>query len=421
MKKPSKKKLIWTAGALLVLLMIFNAMRSKRVEVDLGEVTRGPLMVTVDEDGEARVREPYLISAPLAGRLLRVELEPGDEIEKGQSLLAIDPGEPGLLDARTEAEAEARVNAAEARHRVAVTKFEIAEAEAAKAARYLIRDEGRFEKGNIAQPTLEDTKHADRIAKSNLDAAKSAVEISKFELEQAQAAVLYSRSVQDHDDKSSHTHFEIKSPIEGVVLRRFQESSTVIPGGARILEIGDPADLEIRIDTLSQDAVKIASGQRIIIEHWGGDIPLQAHVRRVEPSAFTKVSALGVDEQRVWIFADLATKKPEKKQGQVPDQTEFGDLIHQQQLGDGYRIEARIVVWEKEDVLRVPAGALFRQKDQWCVYVHREGKAKLTILKLGQNNGIEAEVISGIVAGDRVVLHPSDQVTDGAAIKNREG
>ncbi len=417
MKKPFRKNLIWTIAALLVILTIFNAMRSRPVEADLGEVTRGPMMVTVDEDGEARVREPYLISAPLAGRLLRVELEPGDEIRKGQILLAIDPGEPGLLDSRAEAEAEARVNAAEARYRVAVTKHEIAEAESVKATRYLTRDQGRFEKGNITQPILEDTKHASQIAKSNLDAAQSAVDISKFELDQAKAAVLYSKPNQD--TKASQIHFKIISPVDGVVLRRFQESSTVIPGGVRILEIGDPTDLEIRIDTLSQDAVKIASGQRIIIEHWGGDHPLQAHVRRVEPSAFTKVSALGVDEQRVWVFADLAIEKPEKQQGQVPDQTELGPLLHEQQLGDGYRIEARIVVWEKDDVLRVPAGALFRRKDQWCVYVHREGKARLTVLELGQNNGIEAEVISGIVAGDQVVLHPSDRVIDGTPVKNR--
>ena len=422
MKKAFKTKWLKWLLILAVPAVIIKAFMPNPAAVDLGEVTRGPMMVTVNEDGETRVREPYLISAPLAGRLLRVELEPGDPVSKGEVLLAIDPGEPGLLDSRTKEEAQARVNAAEARHRVTVTKHEIAQAEREKAARYLIRDRDRFKKGNIAKPTLEDTIHADRIAKSNLEAARSTMEISKFELDQARAAFHYSDSVQSNGSKPDRNHFEIKSPIDGVVLRRFQESSTVIPAGARILEIGNPDDLEIRIDTLSQDAVKIAPGQRIIVEHWGGGHDLPAHVRRVEPSAFTKVSALGVDEKRVWVFADFAGSKKETQQGKVLDQTELGQPVpdrQQRHLGDGYRIEARIVVWEKDDVLRLPAGALFRNGERWSVYLVEDGIARLKEIKVGQNNGIMAEALSGLKAGDRVILHPDKKIKDGTEVQER--
>jgi len=423
MKIPSRKNLIWTAAALLLFLLVFNALRPRPVEVDAAPVTRGPMKVTVDEDGETRIREPYLISAPLAGRLLRIELEPGDVIRKGQVLAAIDPGEPGLLDARTKAEAQARVNAAEARYRVAVTKQEIAQAEAAKAARYLDRDLARFQSGNISQPTLEDTRHAERVATGNVDAARSEVDISKFELEQARAAMVHSKSMQEQGSQPSDRHFRIESPIDGVVLRRFQESSTVIASGQPILEIGDPSDLEIRIDVLSQDAVRITPGDRVFIEHWGGDRPLLAYVRRIDPSAFTKISALGVDEQRVWVFADFGPVKSGKnepeKQGRTADPTLLSQSTHKQQLGDGYRVEARIVVWEKENVLKLPSGALFRQAGQWNAYAIRDGRAVMAPLGLGQNNGIEAEILSGLNENDRVVLHPGDRVAEATRLKER--
>lgn len=420
MKMPSKKALIWSAIGIAAVWMTVNALRPNPVPVDLGEASRGPLRVTVDEDGETRIREPYVISAPLAGRLLRVELQPGDAIHKDQALAAIDPGSPGLLDARTEAEAKARVNAAEARHDKAANEHEIAVADLEKAERYLTRDLGRFEKGHISQPVLEDTQHAQRVARSNVEAAKSTMEIAKFELEQARAALLHAQSIQNGEAGSSERNFQVQSPITGAVLRRFQESSTVIPAGERILEIGDPNDLEIRIDVLSQDAVKIKPGQRIIIEHWGGEHPLEAHVRRVEPSAFTKVSALGVEEQRVWIIGDFAAGDSEEMTG--PDSGETDSAPNPppfHQLGDAYRIEARIVIWENADVLRVPSGALFRIEGKWSVYLWRDGKARLTTVEVGQNNGIDAEILSGLEPGDRVVLHPSDQVEDGVLLKNR--
>ena len=421
---PMKRNpLPWLVGIAVIGLLVYLGLRPKPVAVDLGEVAEGPMRVTVDEDGETRIREPYLISAPLAGRLLRVKLEPGDEIRKEQVLSAIDPSVPGLLDARSEAEAEARVNATEAAYRRAESQLEIAQADTEQAERYYERDLGRVERGNISDATLEDTEHALRVARSNLAAAKSTLDIARFDREQAKAALLYSKSLSG-DAGESGRHFEIASPIDGVVLRRFQESSTMVPAGERILEIGDPRDLEVRIDVLSQDAVRIQPGQRIIIEHWGGPRNLTAWVRRVEPSAFTKVSALGVDEQRVWVYGDFAETEAESDPSSRPENVppETGSI--EDGLGDAYRVEARIVTWERDQVLRVPAGALFREGDDdrhWAVFrLSPQDTAERVRIEIGARNDQVAEVLSGLAPGDRVVLHPSDQVDEGSRLVVRE-
>ncbi|MCB1228885.1 MAG: HlyD family efflux transporter periplasmic adaptor subunit [Verrucomicrobiae bacterium] len=426
-----RKTIYWIIAVVIVAALVLIGLRPKTVEVDFGSVSRGTLVVTVNEDGETRIREPYLISAPLAGRLLRVELEPGDPIDKDEVLAAIDPSVPGLLDARSEAEAQARVNAAQASYERTESQLEIAKADFDQAQRYHERDLGRLDRGNISEATLEDTEHQLRVARNNLSAAQSSLEIAKFELEQAKSALIYSKSL-GREDQPTGRHFEIHSPIEGVVLRRFQESSIMLPAGERILEIGDPHDLEIRIDVLSQDAVRIRPGQRIIIEHWGGEKHLTAWVRRVEPSAFTKTSALGVDEQRVWVYGDFAEDDPAAavtKEGQVPDSTGSNEVTAEDEakaLGDAYRIEARIVVWERNDVLKVPAGALFRdsgtQGDErsWAVYRRSDdGVAEKIPVTLGERNDQEAQVLEGLDEGDQVVLHPSDKVDIGTKLESR--
>ena len=288
-------------------LLVWWGLRPAPVEIDTAAAERGVLEITVEEDGETRIRDPYLISAPLSGRLVRVELEPGDTISRGQVIAAIDPGEPGLLDVRTRTEFEARVKAAEASHRRALSQLEIAEAEAEKAQRHHERDKRRLERGEIAAPMLADSETQLRVARGNVSATRSVLDVALFELEQARAALLHSRTLEsdlppesdgaesgsgDPDSSETGRAFEIESPIDGVILRRFQESSTVVGAGERILEIGDPEDLEIRIDVLSGDAVRIRPGHLVRLEHWGGEQTLEAHVRRIEPSAFTKVSAL---------------------------------------------------------------------------------------------------------------------------------
>ncbi|NNM29057.1 MAG: HlyD family efflux transporter periplasmic adaptor subunit, partial [Akkermansiaceae bacterium] len=359
----------WAVVLVLVAGAVVLAFLPRPAEVDLGEVTRGPMLLTIDEDGATRIRERYAISAPLGGQLLRVELDPGDAVEKDDLLATLDPGEPDLLDPRLRAQAGARVKAAEASLARAQSQLENAHVEAEMLRKAYERGRTLFAKGNLSAAGMEEAECRHRGAQLAIRAADSAVKVAAFDLEQARAALLHT-SGDEEPGHDGHPHFRIKSPIAGRVLRVFQESSTVVAAGSRLMEIGDPADLELRIDVLSQDAVRIRPGQRVILEHWGGAQALNARVRRVEPSAYTKVSALGVDEQRVDIIADLEDAPAE------------GET-----LGDGFRVEARVVVWESEDTLRLPAGALFRAGDDWAVYRLAGKHAELVRIEAGHNNG----------------------------------
>jgi HlyD family secretion protein len=412
--RPLRHALRATA-ALAAVTLLWLGLRPRPVEVDLAPVVRGPFELSVEEDGETRIREPYLISAPLAGRLLRVELRPGDLVRKGQTLAIIDPDVPGLLDARSEAEAEARIRVFEATQRHAESQLEAARAETEKARRYLERDRIRHERGEIAAPMLADAEHALRVSQSQLAAAESSVEVAKYGLDQARAALLHSRRLRG-DEAEPDRQFEVCSPIDGVVLRRFQESSTVIPASGPILEIGDPDDLEIRIDVLSEDAVRIRPGNPVRLERWGGDATLDAVVRRVEPSAFTKVSALGVDEQRVWIYSDFAESAAPAAAAKDPD-LPGGTQV----LGDGYRVEARIVVFRDEGALKAPSGALFRApvSSGWAVYRVVGGRAEFTPVEPREDNGVETRIEAGLEEGDLLVVHPGERVRDGAAVRPR--
>lgn len=392
----------WAIAAAAIALFIYvviSAMIPNPILVDLGEVTSGPMQVTVDEDGQTRIRERYEVSTPLAGRLQRIELDPGDAIVANETILAvIEPGDPSLLDARAQALAEARVNAAE----LAVEQTKTALAQAKQDSIFTTRELGRvetlYEKGMAAGQKLDQAQLAARKAEEALRSVTLAGQITQFELDQAKAALIYSRP----DAPTAAHRFEIRAPIDGKVLRVFQESSAVVPVGAKLLELGDPSDLEVEIDVLSTDAVRIAPGQRVLLEHWGGPHSLEAQVRHVEPSAFTKISALGVEEQRVFVIADLVDP-PERRPT----------------LGDAYRVEARVIVWDSEEALRVPSGALFRREENWAVFVDNGGAAQLKIVKLGENNGLVAEVLEGLDEGASVILHPTDQIADGVSIQAR--
>lgn len=420
-----RRVLFWTSAVAITGAALIYGLRPKPVEVDLGRVTSGPFIVTVNESGEARVRELYAISAPLAGRLERIELETGDLVVKDQVLAEIVPVEPSLLDVRTEAELMARVNAAEAALHRAGNQHEIAKAESEKALRYRDRDRLRLEQGAISPPLLEDAEHALKVAMANLASAAASVEVAGFEREQAHAALLFSKSATGQTPADDR-RFAIRSPIDGVVLRRDRESSAVLAGGESILELGDPRSLEVRIDVLSQDAVRIRPGQHINIEHWGGNADLTATVRRVDPAAFTKVSALGVDEQRVWIYADFTVPEPSEKPP-LSAPGEFTDQNRDQSgsgLGDAYRIEGRIVIYERELATQVPAGALFRDGNEegsgWAVFrVDEHHRAEKTIITPGERNDVAVEVMAGLQPGDRVVLHPGDKIRPGSLVKER--
>lgn len=378
------RKILWALGAALGVLGLVYLLRPMPVDVDLGSVTQGPLVVTVDREGKTRVKERYAVAAPLAGRLRRIELHPGDEVREGQTVLAvIEPVSPALLDARTLAEAQARAAAAD-------EAIRRAEEHLLHARKDLARAE-TLRSNNVASPEdLEHAQHQERIAQYEQ-------KIAVFERDMARAALQRVQPAESSSDAEGA--FELRAPINGVVLGVWQESSRVIPGGAEILTLGDKGALECVVDVLSKDAVRIRPGAKAYLEQWGGDLPLVGHVRRIEPGGFTKISALGVEEQRVNVIIEL---------DDPPQQWAT--------LGDNYRVEARIVLWEGEQVLQVPAGALFRHHGEWAVYRAAGGRAHRVAVKLGHHNGREAEVVEGLRTGDAVVLYPSDRVRDGVRI-----
>jgi HlyD family secretion protein len=386
------------------------------VEADLASVTRGTVRETVDQDGKTRIRERYIVSAPLAGRLLRIGLDPGDPAVAGETLLAsIEPRDPELLDARALSQAEANVKAAEARLQQMTPLLEetIANKEFADADLQRARDARVRSPQAVSESEIENKEMVARTRDALVRSARHALEIAQFELDQARAALLSSKpaeengGVQPTGDKPYATpddmqHFNIRSPINGRVLRVFQESSAVVAAGTNLIEIGDPRDLEVEIDVLSRDAVKIVPGAQVLLEHWGGERPLNGSVRVVEPSAFTKISTLGVEEQRVNVIVDLLDPPNQRKS-----------------LGDGFRVEARIVVAQAENVLKTPTSALFRVGDDWAVFRVENGVARQRIVKLGLQNGLEAEVVEGLSEGDLVVTHPGDNIVDGIAVQAR--
>lgn len=390
-------------GVLLVAGLVMYAFWPRPLEVDVAEVTRGPMRVTVDDDGRTRIKERYTISAPLAGRLRRIPLDPGDNAIAGETLLAvIEPRDPELLDARTEAEAEARVEAAQAALQQAEAQVESAAAQLA-----LARSEAEKLKRLAAQgaATAEERDDAillEQVREQELNAARFAQQIAAFQLKLAEAALLRSRPPGKDDEHERR--LTIRAPCNGRVLRVFEESEGFVTAGTPLLEFGDPTELEAVVDVLSADAVRIEPGDEVVIDHWGGEKPLRGRVRVVEPSGFTKVSSLGVEEQRVNVIIDFVDPP-----------------VARADLGDGYRIEARIIVWQRDDAVRVPTSALFRRGEQWAVFrIDAGGRVAVTEVTIGQNNGVTAEVIAGLEPGDRVIVHPGDKVTDGAAVKTNQ-
>ena len=395
-----------TIGAMAVAMLLWWALTPPAILVDAERVARGRLAITVREDGTTRIRERYVISSPLAGRLLRIALREGDPVKTGETLIArIEPTDPALLDARSLAEAEARVKAAEVALELTEPMVEQTEAELEFAEAELYRITNLHERGAATASQLDEIKMQVRTKRQARRIARYRRDIARFELEQAKAALLRSRprtTKDDDSDTSPQVDLDIHSPIDGRVLHVLQKSATVVQPGTPLVEVGDPADLEIVVDVLSADAVKIQPGQEATIEQWGGESPLHGKVRRVEPSGFTKVSALGIEEQRVNVVIDLSD-----------------EYSVWQRLGDGFHVDAAITVWQADDVLRVPLSAAFRQEDKWHVFVIEGGRARLRRVELGRRNDEYAEVLSGLEPGDHVVLYPGDSIRDGSRVRLR--
>ncbi len=398
-----RRALFWTPALVALLLVLLLLFRPQAVPVDLAVVERGPIQVTVSDEGETRVRDVFVISASVTGLMRRVELESGDRVVANETVIArLEPSVPMFLDQRAEAEANAAVDAADAARSFAAAQLRRAEAERAFALSEYKRLSALASEQSISRNDLEAAERRAKTATAAVAEAQAALKMRESELEQARARLLNpaqaKRAAKDCDCVL------VRSPISGSVLRVLQKSEAIVNAGTPIVEIGDPSKLEIKAELLSEDAVRVKPGQRALIDAWGGDHPLSGVVERVEPFGFTKVSALGIEEQRVNVIIDITSPHEEW-----------------QSLGHGYRVEPRIIIWESQDELRVPLSALFREGNRWAVFVDDDGKAELRFVEVGREDGRHAQILKGLSAGERIVLHPNARIADGTRIERRKG
>ncbi len=394
-----RRVFVWLLILGLVAALIAG-FRPRPVEVGTAVVSIGPMRVAVLEEGKTRIRHRHLISPPVAGMLERITLRAGEKIEAGKTVLAtIHPAPANFLDPRARAEAEARVQAAQASRQLraaqrdrAQSALELAETE--KARHLKLRQSGA-----ISQRELDQAVNQVDLLLRELRAAEFAVQVSDYELVQAEAAA---RQSGDSPEGPSGP-LVLKAPVSGFVLNVMEESARAVTPGLVLMEVGDPADLEAEIELLSSDAVGVRQGAEVSIEKWGGGAPLKGRVSLVEPGGYTKISALGVEEQRVKVRVDFLEQPPAG-----------------QWLGDRFRVEARILTWQADAVLQVPSGALFRRGDDWMAFLLDSGKAKAVKVTTGHNNGVAAEVLAGLLSGQVVLVHAPDKVADGSAVKALE-
>ena len=376
------------AIAALLAIILFVAFLPDPIPVETATIGRGPMRVTVDEDGKTRTVDRYVVTAPVSGRLQRIEIREGREIAEGEVVARIDPAP---TDAARSAELDAMVNAASS----AVREAEAAAARARASLEQARRERSRIaelaREGVVSQAQLDNATTAEETARRDLAAAEAGVRAAASNREAARA-----RALPNRPSGAAGTTVEVKAPAAGRVLRIPERSSRIVQAGETILEVGNANRLELVIDVLSEDAVRIQPGNPVIVEEWGGPRPLNGSVLVVEPSAFTKISALGIEEQRVNVIAGIENAPAS--------------------LGDGYRIEASIVVWQDPDALQVPVSSLGRTGDEWSVFVVENGRAVRRSIKVGERNQRTAVVLEGLSEGDRVILHPGNEIADGVKV-----
>ncbi len=393
----ARRILPWVLGGGLLLLLLIG-MLPKAVPVSLAEAVQGPLRVTVFEEGKTRIRHRHTVSAPVGGFLDRVPLRAGAAIEEGRTVLAtLRPATPAFLDPRSQAQAEAALQGAGAGLELRQAEAERAREMLELARKEFTRSDRLLASGSGSQSEWDNASSLVQVRSRERHAAEFALSIAGFEVAQARAALLQTESPASADERAP---LSILAPVTGFVLTVFEESARIVAPGQPIMEVGDPRDLEAEIELLSSDAVAVRVGAPVSIEHWGGEHPLAGRVTLIERGGFTKISALGVEEQRVRVRVEFTDQPPAGLE-----------------LGDRYRVEARIVTWEEDNVLQIPAGALFRRGNEWMAFVYENGKARRRPLEIGRQNGESAQVLRGLVAGDRVILHPPDTIDDDASVR----
>ncbi|MDH3264713.1 MAG: HlyD family efflux transporter periplasmic adaptor subunit [Paracoccaceae bacterium] len=401
MKLNPRNMIIGLLGAGLVGGLMVVSFRTEPIAVDLATVSRGPMQITVNADGKTQIREVYEVSSPVAGTARRSPVEVGDPVAAGETVVAVvEPGAPALLDARTRLQAEAALREADASIAVAEAQVRQAEEDLAYTRSQYERAQTLVERGVASTTRLEDASQALAAQEAALAAARSGLLAAMSSRDRAAAVLI-------EPDPTGRPGEEccipLTAPIDGVVLAVEEISERPVAMGTRLVSLGNPADLEIVADLLSSDAVRLKVGARAFVERWGGPIPLIARLRSIEPVAITKVSALGIEEQRVDAVFDILSP-PEQRPG----------------LGGGFAVFLRIVEWETEDALQIPLSALFRRGEDWAVFAAEEGLARRVPVEIGRRNSTKAEVLSGLEEGMRVITHPNEALTDGAPVVERE-
>lgn len=404
------KRWIWIiALAAIAAAGIFLGLRPQPVPVETAAVTTGPLRVTVEEEGKTRLRSRYIVSAPVAGYMPRLRWKAGDTIPSGVIVATLDPPRPVVLDARTRDQSDARVKSAEAalavaeaRVRAQQEQVRVAQSDAEFLRRQRDREETLRKSGDVAAEKLDRTLSELRRVEAATAAAERAVVTARAEVESARADIAAARATLRQvtaGPAAGGERIAIAAPAGGRVIRVIRESEGVVNPGDALIEIGNASALEIVVEVLSADAVRIAPGTRVILMRWGGEKNLEGLVRVIEPGGFTKISALGVEEQRVRVVADITSPESEWKP-----------------LGDGYRVEAAFVLWEAPNVLQVPANALFRYQDGWAVFVVEAGFARRRKVQIGHRTGLAVEITAGLRSGETLVAHPDETVDDGKQV-----
>ena len=382
-KKSKRRWLPYAIGVMLVALA-FLGLRPQSAPVETAHVLTGPLRATVSEEGKTRIRQRYVVSAPVSGQLRRIPFKPGAAVETGVTVVAvIEPLPASPLDARSRALAEARHSSAVALLEKSRTTYELAKSE-------LRRIEQMYAAKTLSPQDLESAQMRENAAAREVAAAEGALREVEAELADVVPATTVARS----------DPVEVKATATGSILHVFQESSRAVSQGTPLLEIGDPADLEVVVEMLSRDGAALLPGAKAELAQWGGSQPLDGKVRLVEPAAFTKISALGVEEQRVNVVVDITTPVEQRRA-----------------LGDNFRVEASVVVWESDHVLKVPSSGLFRRANEWAAFVVRNGRAQLVPVKAGRSSGTEIQILEGLREGDEVILYPGDRVKDGQRVQ----
>ena len=393
-----KHPLIFFIAALITGLLIWGFW-PQPIMVEGIAAKYAPMTVSIEEEGRTRVIDRYVISASVDGVACRQQLKVGDTVKQGQVLLGITPLQSQVLDPRSRAQAQAQVAAASSALHAAEEQANAASASAQLASNELKRLQPLMVQAVISREDFDKARTELQRTAANKRSANFSVEVAKYELEAARTILQYSAAV---DNGEPAERVLVRSPIEGKILKVARECEGPVRTGEPLLEVGDPSALEIEVDVLSADAVKIKSGMKVLFDRWGGDKPLEGLVRIVEPVGFTKVSALGVEEQRVLVISDFVSE---------------AELWSR--LGDGYRVEASFVLWQQENVLQIPASSLFRYNGGWAVFIINNDLAERREVKVGQRNGLIAQILEGVDDGVQVINHPSDEVDDGKRVKVR--